>query len=248
MRTFIPAPSRTRNFTLVELLVVVAVIAILAGLLLPALGKAKDMAKRSSCANNLKQQCLGIYSYVDDYSGWMPPATMGGHDATLKQIYRTLVIDGSDADNYSKGYIPIRLLDCSADTTRTPQVDFWPYYGVARNWTSYGYNGPVGGGKDGAAGVGYRQISQFLRPSSDILVAELEPGDLYYGSFGTDPSGNPGRKPVDKPRHGKGMNHLFLDGSVAWFTGLQYLNELRFQGDQYYDPNWGNVSVNYRPY
>jgi prepilin-type N-terminal cleavage/methylation domain-containing protein/prepilin-type processing-associated H-X9-DG protein len=64
--------SRSRGFTLVELLVVVAVVAILAALLLPALASAKERSKRTSCASNLRQIGLAIRAYADDYSGDIP--------------------------------------------------------------------------------------------------------------------------------------------------------------------------------
>lgn len=59
-------------FTLVELLVVVAIIAILAGLLLPALGKARGMALMTGCANNLKNIGQGAVMYQDDWDGYFP--------------------------------------------------------------------------------------------------------------------------------------------------------------------------------
>jgi type II secretory pathway pseudopilin PulG len=70
-----PAPrqQRTVGFTLIQLLVVIAVIGILAGLLLPALGKAKARATGIKCLNNLKQLQTCWQMYVDDFSGFVPP-------------------------------------------------------------------------------------------------------------------------------------------------------------------------------
>ena len=79
------------GFTLVELLVVIAVIAILASLLLPALAQAKEKGRQTRCINSVRQQTLAVIMYADDHNGFLPPTAY--NDVTGNEIDWPSILD-----------------------------------------------------------------------------------------------------------------------------------------------------------
>lgn len=101
-------PNRVRArcplaFTLIELLVVIGIISILTSMLLPALGGAKNSAKRIACLNFEKQLGLALQMYSGDNKGFYPPRiTTNRWCTTLLQYYQDLRILKCPADIWAK--------------------------------------------------------------------------------------------------------------------------------------------------
>lgn len=94
-----PAANRCQGFSLIELLVVVAIIAVLAGLLLPGLARARAQAGRTACANQLRQLNLAARLYADDHSSALPVSAPGRRWTSL----------------FHSGYRDVKVLRCPLD-------------------------------------------------------------------------------------------------------------------------------------
>ena len=159
------ALARRRAFTLVELLVVVAIIAVLVAMLLPSLRRAKETAKRINCLSDKRQLGLAVLVYGEDNNQFFPhPVNMATGQMLNYQLWyyghNSQLFDGGSSGTLSAlavlaktGYVGSRALlyEISYDTTGST----WVSPVTESQWQQF-MAAPISGPMPGA--LGYRQI------------------------------------------------------------------------------------------
>ena len=209
-----------KAFTLIELLVVIAIIAILAGMLLPAVSRAKEMGKRISCVNDMRQLALSLQMYSGDNDGYFPPrSTIQRWPSYLRDGYRNLNLlrcpsdgpnpqtqTGINTNLYAADAAPRSYLINGFNDHFHETLDL-------EGWIAYTNGLYVGGIRDTA--IRY--------PSQTIAFGEKETASPHYYMDFYEGNGNDVDE-VEQSRHSSsgpksgsgGSNYAMVDGSVSF--------------------------------
>jgi prepilin-type N-terminal cleavage/methylation domain-containing protein/prepilin-type processing-associated H-X9-DG protein len=195
-------PQR-RAFTLIELLVVITIIGILIGLLLPAIGAAREASRRSTCSNNMKQLGLAILNFVHVKHGQFPADSRSGPGTWVNTIAKYIE---------SRGQVRI----CPTD----PQGD----QRYSANSTSYVINEYISYNVPGAA----RNINVIGATSKTFIMFEgansRDPamaGDYCHSSTWFSQQNITAKQVLPQietdlqtNRHGGSANYAYADGHI----------------------------------
>ena len=224
-------------FTLIELLMVIALIAILASLLLPALRNAKESSKSIQCAGNLKQICLGLNSYSLDFDEWMLGARPYFKDASTNEYASWgLALYGVKwtVCDFPQYITDKRIFYCPSE----PHAEFYENNNAYMN-QSYGMNYCSVGWNANVTTFKTRKLSRmasYKTGSSMIHIADSTPsaGTGVGGGFLIQrDSVYPGLTAYGVYiRHLKRANALILDGYVERMDRTEL----------------GNVDAHWKPY
>ncbi|MEX2671856.1 MAG: type II secretion system protein [Phycisphaeraceae bacterium] len=209
------------GFTLIELLVVVGIIALLMAILLPALGRARQEALKSSCASNLRQWGLALQTFSTDSNGYFPDNTgaIAGHPSIVSTemmqfqedyLYRMTVEETTNStDNFPT--------HCPTDEIHRNRAD-WEYnlYGLIGYSYLPGRNASMLAFPNGGRGWVSKKRFGGAYGNAPIMM------DLYQTYQGTENIWLNGTVPMashlgsgdrDAPTGG---NYLYEDGRVEW--------------------------------
>ena len=202
---------KLRIFTLIELLIVVAIIAILAGMLLPALNKAREKAYTIRCINNEKQIGIMMTSYVSDHKEYFP---LYSSPFWGKNLY-----DNSYLKNPN-------ILLCSTLLSMNPETKEVVLTGSnAFAYIAYGYNWQFIGSRmgfpsgDSRRSTASAKLSQIRRSQMCYLAMDSRVGwnsPKFDGTYRVNASlpSNAGYG-IPHARHGGMVNIIYTDGHAA---------------------------------
>jgi len=230
-----------KAFTLVELLVVIAVIALLLSILIPALRLAKEQAMRAKCSSNIRQQLIGLIIFADEHNGRLQEQE-GGYwlwDVSRQNVNIQLKNMGIDVSKYEGSIPPQPVFYCPANPMQRKYME------EAWNYSSYRVCGYVflWWGPWSSQGIDYYEdiepAKEFLRridvkqPSKAELVLDVTLSDKRQGEWpiadypdgnfatvmcgGMPLGGNPdSTSHLVNERKAAGGNIGFADGHVTW--------------------------------
>jgi type II secretory pathway pseudopilin PulG len=222
---------------LIELLVVVAIIAILAAMLLPALGRAKETAKRIGCLNNMRNLGLALKIYTQDNDELLPPRHYGPYWTSYLSNY----------------YASVKVLVCPSDGPDIPPTagkglgakfpfDAAPRSYMINGWNDYfqvNFPNEFAKYNNGTSDKSLPE-SAIKEPSETIVFGEKE---NTSGHFYMDYSQYDDLMQLDQNRHmaqgensrGGGSNYIFGDGSARFLKFGRTLSPLNLWAvtDQY---------------
>lgn len=211
------AGKRRSAFSLIELLVVVLIVAVLASLLLPALGQIRGLARTAQCASNMRQTGMFISEYCGDNEGRFPGSgqstgSVSWHDILNMELlgdYNTAIYRNQSWDR-----CPLRCpsLDRSVLYKRCWAMNFYAGGGTYKGeYLGLDIVPTSARGSQYASWTRYTlgaQAARFPRLSKTVLVGDVfTGGDFFYDHTGF----------YGGARHGSGnsaVNVLFMDGHV----------------------------------